>query len=511
MAAEPRLLDVQGRPVRRQGLTREIAEPGLTGVRHPWGGTVASGLTPSRLATLLQACDQGEINDYVTLAEEMEERDPHYSAVLGVRKRAVSGVAPAVTAAGEDAAAERIAQAVRERIAQHPGFPELVEDMMDAVGKGFSVIEIVWARDGRAWWPGRFEWRSQRHFRFDRETLSELRLRDMAAPAEGLPLEPYKFVAHVARLKSGLPARGGLARVVAFAWMCKAYALKDWMAFAETYGLPLRLGRYGPEATKEDVQKLFTAVANIGTDAAAVLPKSMEIDFTELARGTGDAIFENLARYLDEQVSKAVLGQTMTSDDGSSRAQAEVHDDVRHDIAASDARAVAGTLNRDLVKPFVDLNFGVQAAYPRIAIEIAEPEDVGAILDRADKLIGRGLRVKARDLRARLRLGDPDDDDEVIGGTPVAPPATARALARADVEPDPFAALDEIEAEMLAEWEEVTAEALAPVEAAIAGAADYEDAQARLAAIPGLPASKLIDALVQGAFKARALGDGGDT
>ena len=67
-----------------------------------------------------------------------------------------------------------------------------------------------------------------------------------------------------------------------------------------------------------------------------------------------------LAEWLDRQTSKAVLGQTMTTDDGSSQAQATVHNEVRHDILKSDARQLANTLNRDLIQPYVDLNFGPQ-------------------------------------------------------------------------------------------------------------------------------------------------------
>ena len=79
---------------------------------------------------------------------------------------------------------------------------------------------------------------------FDRATQSEVRLRDEADILDGLSLEPYKFITHVPRLKSGIPIRGGLARVVVWAWMFKTYGIKDWMAFAEVFGMSLRVGTY---------------------------------------------------------------------------------------------------------------------------------------------------------------------------------------------------------------------------------------------------------------------------
>lgn len=542
MANTSQLLDAYGRPIRTQRLAEPQAVGGITGVRQVWSGTVAAGLTPQRLAGILLACDQGELDEFLTLAEEMEERDPHYGSVLGMRKRAISGAPLRVDPCG----VAEIDKAVQERIAEHDGFPDLVEDLLDSLGKGFSVVEIHWAADKSRWWPEEFRRVEPRWLRYDRETGRELRLRDEAAPVEGLELAAGHFIRHEARLKSGLAFRGGLARLVAFSWMCKAYTLKDWVAFVETYGLPLRLGRYGPEATKADVSALYRAVANIGTDAAAVLPRSMEIEFQQAAAaGTASAIFENLARWVDEQVSKAVLGQTMTSDDGSSQAQAKVHDGVRHDIARSDARSLTAAINRDLVRTFVDVNWGAQKVYPRLVIDIAEPEDVAAIMAHVPGLAAGGMRFKASEIRGKLGFSEPEDGDEVFGGAAANPkepgpggdpaaegeddeeedededsPARNRACGcpacqalalnrgAADAPPDPA---DEIREEALADWEEVAEELVGPVERAILDAGSYEEAMAALAAVaPAMGTSRLIDGLVKGMFKARAQGDAGD-
>lgn len=516
----PALVDHLGRPIERQSLVQVQAEAGIISIRQAWTQSVAAGLTPQRLAAILLACDQGEQQAYLALAEEMEERDPHYASVLGTRKRAVSAPKPTVTAASEDARDEEIAAAVLEHIAKHSGFPDLVEDLLDGLGKGFAVVEIEWQTGAKMWTPHAFHWRNPQWFRWDRATGQELRLIDEADPVDGVALKPWHYLQHRPKLKSGLACRGGLARLVAFSWMCKAYTLKDWMAFVEIYGLPLRLGRYGPEATKKDVDALYRAVSNIGTDAAAVLPKSMDIDFTDTGKGTDSSLFEGLAVYIDSQVSKAVLGQTMTSDSGSSRSQAEVHDGVRHDLAAADARQVSGTLNRDLVKPFVDLNYGVQARYPVLAIEIAEPEDVSAWVDNVTKLAGAGVRIKASEARAKVGVSDPEDGDEVIGGVvavQVPPPSASRpdpSLKRGEESAtnrevqDADVVLDEIEYYALKDWVPTMSDLLDPVRAIIASSESYEEALALLAsAVPDMKTGRLIDSLVTATTQARADGD----
>jgi len=427
---------------RPKDLTEPQAEGGIAGVRNAWAESVAMGLTPARLASILADCDRGDIEAFMTLAEEMEERDPHYASVLGQRKRAISGLAPTVRPASESARDREIADTVRTWIAGHEGFSGLVEDLLDSIGKGFSVVEIDWLTDRANWAPRSFIHRPQRFFAPDRETGREIRLRDEADPVNGVALREHSFITHISHLKAGQYFRGGVARVVAFSWLCKAYTLKDWAAFVELYGLPLRLGRYGPGASEKDIATLFRAVANIGTDAAAVIPKFMDIEFVDSKSGQGtQPIFENLARYVDEQVSKAVLGQTMTTDDGASMAQARVHNEVRLDIAQADARSVSAAINRDLVAPFVKFNFGTDAPLPAVRIEVEEPEDTKALVESVTALSQAGVRFGQAEIRRRVGMSDPGAGEEAFGGA--RPPRRPRPATAAPPRPSRWRARPE--------------------------------------------------------------------
>jgi phage gp29-like protein len=430
--AEPTLYDAYNRPIKKDELVREFAAPTLAGIRTLWTNTVAGGITPQRLAALLQNAVDGDTHDYLTLAEEMEEREPHYASVLGTRKRAVTGLPVMVEAAGDDAAGQKHADAVREMI-KRGGFKGMTEDLLDAVGKSYSAVEIMWDRSGSRWYPERYEHRDPRFFVFDRVARRELRLLDEADMLDGLPLPPYKFIVHIPRLKSGIPIRGGLARLVAWSYMAKMYTFKDWLAFVEIFGMPLRIGKYGPNAIDSDINILKTAVANLGSDAAAVLPDSMKIEFEKQAQTTGaDNLFVGLAEWIDKQISKAVLGQTMTADDGSSQSQATVHDKVRGDIRDSDAGQLEETLNLQLVKPFIDLNFGPQKSYPTVKLYIKTPEDIAALTTALKELVPLGLRVEQSVVRDKLNIPDPPQDatPEDILGAPK--PAAVPALNRHD-------------------------------------------------------------------------------
>lgn len=428
------LYDHLGRPVKTGDLQRELAGPTLAGIRTVWDQTAASGLTPYALAGLLAEAAAGDATSYLTLAEEMEERDLHYRCELGKRRLAVTRLEATVEAASDDPKDEELADQVRE-LTRRDGFRFLCADLMDAIGKGYSVCEILWDRAGQ-WWPDRYLWRDPRWFVFDRLGRQELRLLDEANSTDGLALAPYKFVAHVPRLKTGIPIRQGIARVAAWAWMCKNFAVKDWMAFAETYGMPLRLGKYGAGASSEDIAVLKLAVANLGSDAAAVLPESMQVEFIDSVKGVSGSneLFEKLADWLDKQVSRGILGQSATTEGtagklGNEDAQAEVREDIRDD----DAWQLAATLNRDLVQPFIDLNWGPQQAYPRLALHAPDQEDLTLLVSALEKLVPLGLKVEQSVIRDKFGLPEPEDDAEILGVP--APAVAPAAFEREAVEP----------------------------------------------------------------------------
>lgn len=425
---ESKIVDQYGRPIQYDKLTEELAAAHTTGIRQVWHQSVASGLTPGRLASILQAAAEGTAHDYLTLAEEMEERDLHYASVLGTRKLAVAGLAIRVEAASDDAEDVRRADQLKE-IVDSPEFGELQADLTDAMGKGYAVSEIMWDRSGKTWNPLRFEPRDQRFFQFDRETGRELRLLDEADMINGVALAPYKFIVHLPRIRSGLPIRGGLARLAAVGYMCKAWTWKDWMGFADIFGMPMRVGRYGPGASKEDINTLMSAVANLGSDAAAVIPDSMKIDFTQAANvsGAGD-FFKGLAEWWDKQVSKAVVGQTMSTDDGSSQAQATIHNEVRLDLLQADAKAESNTLNRYFVRPWCDLNFAPGRPYPRLIIDVPQPEDTKLLITALEKLVPLGLKVEQSVIRDKLNIPAPAEGAELLGiPPPVATPVLVQA------------------------------------------------------------------------------------
>jgi phage gp29-like protein len=200
-----------------------------------------------------------------------------------------------------------------------------------------------------------------------------------------------------------------------WAFMLKSFALKDWMAFLDAYGVPWRVGKWHAGANDDDKRALLRAVARIAADGAAIIPDSMAVELLEAEAGPHTDAFEKICRYLDEQVSKAVLGQTMTADRGSSRAQAIVHNDVRLDIGRADADELAATLQRDLIEPFVLFNHGrPKNGFPKLTLPVVKPKSLQALMEATAEFVDRGGKVSMAELRDKLGWADPADDEELL-------------------------------------------------------------------------------------------------
>jgi phage gp29-like protein len=447
-----KIYDAYGREVDTGLLKSEQAAPTMAGVRNIYSTMHPSvGLTPERLTQILREAEFGDPFLYLELAEEMEEKDLHYLAVLGTRKHAVSQLEMIVRAASSAPDDIRAASMVRDMIVDGPlQLDAVLFDVLDAVGKGFSATEIVWDTSGSEWYPSALKWRDPRWFAFDWISGEELLVRTMKGESEALalggarkssprhfggdgmfgglrgadgiqpltaPLAPFKFIVHFAKAKAGLPVRGGLARAAGWAYLFKNYVLKDWVTFTEIFGQPLRVGKYSSGASEQDKQTLLQAVSRIGTDAAAIIPDAMVIEFAEMHQNGSAEMYQGFCEYLDAQVSKAVLGQTLTTEmpkTGGSRAAAQVHDAVRRDIMSSDARRLAATLSRDLVRPIVDLNMGPRARYPKIQLGLPEDGDVKAFAEIVAMLADRGLRVSQKAVLDKLGIAEAGAGDAVL-------------------------------------------------------------------------------------------------
>jgi phage gp29-like protein len=137
----------------------------------------------------------------------------------------------------------------------------------------------------------------------------------------------------------------------------------------------VRIARYEPSATADDKRELLTMLESLGSNAVGVFSRAVELQVIEANRGTVGPPYERLIDFLNREMSKAWLGQTLTTDitgQSGSVAASQVHEQVRRDILADDLRKEALTLRRDLLGPMARLRFGEGVPVPHFRRRIAE-------------------------------------------------------------------------------------------------------------------------------------------
>lgn len=399
--------------------TETIAEPSAFGARTVVGHVDIDTLTPRRIKRMLLAAESGDLAAQAELFERMEEKDGELDAHLRTRKAGVgrlrSEVQPAPHLRGSPRAQEA-AELCRELVAGIPNLPEAIFDLLDAIPKGFSVLEIDWQTGARRWSPHRLTWRPQRWFKAadDGQTLL---LRD--DDGRGIELNPLNFIIHRVRARSGFCARTGLLRSCVRAFVVRHFAWKDWMAFAEVYGMPPRIGWLREEVPwdSEEARELWRAVQALGMDAAAVVREGNRIEVLDSRSAGEGAVFERILDRAGRELTLAILGQLLTSggEEGGSYALGQVHNQVRWDLIEADALALAGTLTEQLLRPIVLLNLGGDHPVPRWHFDVEKPEDLSQLATTVKTLTEAGLPIPLEWAYAKFGIPEPAEGQAVLG------------------------------------------------------------------------------------------------
>lgn len=414
------LVDQYGRPIDR-GALREPQTSRVTTLQNEYLTGQLDGLSPARVAARLRAADDGDLWAQHRLFSDLEERDAHLSAEMGKRRRAPLTLdwtiePPRNPSAAEKANAEWLTEVLTD--AADP-FEELLVALMDGVGHGFAPVELAWLKSGKELLPA-FHPRPQEWFRLD-TTRRELRLRD--ASADGAPLQPFGWVMHTyGKAKTGYLGRMGLHRVLVWPFLYKAYAIGDFAEFLETFGLPMITGKYFSGATDDEKASLLRAVTALGHDARAIMPAEMQLEIQSVSHSAVTSPHLAMVDWAERSQSKAILGQTMSAEaksTGIGSGNADLHDEVRHDILKADARQIEGTITRDLLYPLIALNRGgidSLARCPRLVFDTGEPEDLAAYADSLPKLVAVGMKkIPVAWVHEKLRIPEAAEGEETLG------------------------------------------------------------------------------------------------
>lgn len=339
------------------------------------------------------------------------ERDPHIKGVLDSAKMDIAGMPWDVDAfklRGQKEASPRnqeISDFVKDAIEAIPNFPQHLYNLMDALGKGFSVSEIIWdePRNNRIGIKNILN-RTQRRFQFDAVTREPL-LRTVQAPYFGTSLPDRKFIIHRVSATWENPFGDALDQTLYWIWLFKRTVIKFWMKQLEVGSSSIPIVKHPVGSTSELKNEALDIAKQIRNGAYGRLPANFELIWAEARNAMQSAqTYEPFVKLMNEEASKAVQGQTLTTDTGTSgtRAQGEVHQRTASTRDIFRARGLQATLNATLVKWLVDINFADVEGYPQFRFDLEIADDLVSESQIINNLSSAGYDVDEKELSEKF-------------------------------------------------------------------------------------------------------------
>lgn len=169
--------------------------------------------------------------------------------------------------------------------------------------------------------------------------------------------------------------------------------------------MPHLIGKHPRGASKDETNTLADMLEDMVQDAIAVIPDDSSVEIQEANKSSSAEIYEKLIDKMNAEISKAILGQTLTTEIGStgSYAASNTHFAIRQDIVDADRKLVESVINQ-LIQWIYEINFADcrqsakrsgdtfnadnQEPNQEVPVfEMYEPEDVDLTLAQRDKIL----------------------------------------------------------------------------------------------------------------------------
>jgi phage gp29-like protein len=402
-----------------------------------------SGLTPQTLSQHLDAFATGYLSSFALDQQAIKKRDDVICVALPKREKAVSRLGYAVHLIDglDQSDAKLKARAEQHQVAlkyffdhitvtsaleknEKGGMRLLVRQMMEAVGFRYAVHEIVWQPvtvEGKPQLTATFTYVPLQFFE---NTTGQLRfLKGYFGGSEGEPMEPDAWLVTVGE---------GIMEPLAVAWMFKQLSLKDWVAFNELLGTPIRIGTTSAAKDTPAWEALTEALDAIGQDFAAVVSEGSKIDFVDGSKGGVAGTFQPLVERMDRAIATICRGADLsTMSAGAGQGQgASLQGGETDLLQEDDAELMTETLlhvSRIVIREL----FGPdETPLARVCITLPVKKDAAQTRANIETAVKHGLAVGQQFARDELGIPAPAEGEDVLA-TPAPSGPFAAALANA--------------------------------------------------------------------------------
>lgn len=344
--------------------------------------------------------------------------DPHLAAAIQQRKMQVMQMGWEIYYSNQSSEDRNDKEVRIERegveIVQNWDLSRIISDVIDAVFFGYAVLEIRWKLKKNLVVPVELVSKPQEWFMFDidNEPRMRKRMNGNYLFEEGEKLPPYKFV--VTQYQPTYTNPYGIKLLSRCYWPItfKRAGIEQWHILSEKFGIPFLLGYYPVGASAEEQEKLLDTMTEMIENNVGVVEEGNSFEFKENPKYEIGQLFQKLAEFHNNEISKAILTVTLTTELGTtgSYKAAETHREMLSYIGVADKKLVERCVNQ-VLRYYIELNYGQVENYPKLKLKrkeyvIEESED------RDVKLRQMGVKFSRDYYRKRYNLADKDFEIE---------------------------------------------------------------------------------------------------
>lgn len=343
-------------------------------------------------------------------------RDGQVHSTFQQRRLALKSRPLVIEAGGNDAASIAAADHLRQNLEQIP-FDRSSGLMMWGAFYGHSVSECLFGlKDDKIWLKGakvRTPWR----FRYGWANELRLLTRTSMMTGEAMPAKKFWTTSWGADNDDD-PYGLGLAHQLYWPVFFKKQGLGFWLRALEKFGAPSVMATYPAMSDQATINKILGALQRLRLDGSLAVPEGTTVTLLEASRGTMDQTAFNAA--MNAEISKIIVGQTMTTDEGSSLSQSQTHMGVREELTDADADEICESFMAGPATWLTEWNFP-GASVP--VIRRPAPEDQ---IKSAELLTKKAAAVKA--MKDAGYEPTPETEDTLFGDGWVRTPAPGDGL-----------------------------------------------------------------------------------
>ena len=166
----------------------------------------------------------------------------------------------------------------------------------------------------------------------------------------------------------------GLLEKAAPYTILKRHSWGSWDEFEELFGIPIRIAKVASQS--ESVKKEVAGwLEEMGSAPYGVFPIGTEIEIKENTKADAFNVFYQKIKALDAELSKLVLHQTMTTENGASKAQGNVHENTLNELIFGDEKKMLSILNHQIVPAMRAVGYNIPEGFKIAVSQTKDPKD----------------------------------------------------------------------------------------------------------------------------------------